>query len=67
MPINSTHPDWFTDSVYVKAFREAAYKKTLQRSLIRHYIINGAKQEVIGTIGIAAILYLIIYGISHYY
>ncbi|RYY07108.1 MAG: hypothetical protein EOP43_04220 [Sphingobacteriaceae bacterium] len=62
---NSIHYQWFTDSVYVKAFREATYKKTIQRSLIRHYIVNAVKQEIIVTIGIGTILFLIAYAISH--
>ncbi len=65
--VNSAHPEWLTDSVYVKTFREAAYKKTIRRSLIRHYIVTEAKHEVIVTIGIGVILFLVVYAITSGY
>ncbi len=63
--INTTNYNFLTDSVYVKAFREAAFKKAVRRSTIRHYIITGVKQEVIVTIGIAAFFYIIISALVH--
>lgn len=38
---NTTHPEWLTDSVYVRAFRNAAYRKNLKRRTIAHYFLVG--------------------------
>ncbi len=48
--INTAHSELLTDSVYVKAFREAAYKKTTRKRTFGHYVLVG------GGIYVAAIV-----------
>ncbi|RYY07109.1 MAG: hypothetical protein EOP43_04225 [Sphingobacteriaceae bacterium] len=55
---NTTHPEWLTDSVYVKAYRIAAFKKNIRRRTTGHYFLVGggiyAGAIVIGTVVMVA-------------
>lgn len=51
--INTDHVELLTDSIYVKAFKKAAYQKTSKRRTVGHYVLAG---YMIGTVSYAIIL-----------
>jgi len=58
--LNTTHPELLTDSVFVRDFREAAYRKTTRHRTVGHYILVGGG-IYIGAIVVGTIIFIIVY------
>ncbi len=57
---NAAHPEWLTDSVYVKAYRNAAYRKNLKRRTTGHYFLVGGGIYV-AALGVGLIIFIAVY------
>lgn len=55
---NAAHPGWLTDSAYVKAYRNAAYRKNLKRRTTGHYFLVGGGIYV-AALGISSLIIIV--------